>query len=848
MKWSARAASAALAFLCTCARLPEIASGECGNGVIEPPEDCDTFADGGAVCRPKGSVGECHLDCARQAGDNSTACPVGWGCDSNNLCRRPTGELDPVREFEVGSAAVLASGDFDGDGKGDVVSLEELDALGYTRIKFHYFDERAALVDTRVFPTAVIAPSIGELSGDRLNDVVFSDFRVGVLLGRADKSWVPETFSSYRIPGTQIRTLSVFNGNVQETGGFIVLAELDGVAGLYVPDGQDVGLPRLLGALDGPIDMLAGDPASGRIIRDELTSPCLQAAVAVLGATSFSLFDVCGRDMVAGLPFFLQEPREWRVALEPSAAIDKGPQIVDANADGNLDVLVGAAGRAYVAYGDGVTLATAIPYVLPVVSSPENPDPNIPMPLAAADLTGDGALDMVFNGGLFLSVPSPDPALFDYRPVPAPAPGYYDVAVIADLNRDGALDVAAASRERPGITFFNGTGTADMAAFSVPTNRPVQHLSVGDFDGDRINDLAFTQNDAAESSSSSVMIAFGAPAGPPLAPAPVARLDGIEQIHAYREGGLEHLLLTSTERVDEQTRGVLTLLIGATTRIPMASYELTNFANDSSTRGSAAYRTLAGHFTKPGQGDVLAFATRGAVDDTPELWLLPALTTSAGTPVHLAGGLNPALHPITSTDNQAVVAMATVTADVDGDGRDEALLAMPAEDADHCGLSILTVDPTEVVERALLRVDEPCSKVELLPVDLDGDGFVELALLTGRVDGTERRLSIFWNDGRGGFDSGRRTLVADAAVSAQAFTVLPATPVTGVSLVYASERGVERVYIDGTSRELGLPTLLAPVSGVTGMTSTDLDGDGAIDVVLAARGNLHVLRATLEAL
>ena len=92
------------------------------------------------------------------------------------------------------------------------------------------------------------------------------------------------------------------------------------------------------------------------------------------------------------------------------------------------------------------------------------------------------------------------------------------------------------------------------------------------------------------------------------------------------------------------------------------------------------------------------------------------------------------------------------------------------------------------------------------------------------------------------------SLVADAAVSPRAFTLLPATPVAGISVLYASEQGVERVYIDGKSRELGAASLLAPIQNITGMTATDLNGDGAVDVAVAARGNLHILRATLEAL
>lgn len=849
MRRRGRWALAVFALCCTCARLPEIASGECGNGVIEPPEDCDTFdADGGTVCRPKGAVGECRLDCGNPTDDGTTACPVGWGCDASGICRRPTGEFEPAREFEVGSAEALLHGDFDGDGSDDVLSLETRDALGFTRFQVHYFDARAALSETRAFPRAVIAPVVEELSADRRSDIVFSDLSVGALLGRADRNWVPETFSSYRIPDTSIRTLTVFADPIQQTGGFIIFATFEGVAGIYVADGQDAGFPRLLGALDGPIEMLVGDPVSGRVIRDETASPCRQAAVALRGATELSLFDACGRDPATGQIFWLPALIETRIRLDPPAPIDAAPQLVDVNADGNLDALVGAAGRVYVAYGDGTTLATASPYALPLGSGGNNPDPEIPMPLAAADLTGDGALDFVFGGGMFLSVPGADAALFDYVQAPAPGPGSASMAVIADLNGNGKLDVATASKDRPGITFFNGTGTRDLTFFSIPTSRPVQHLAVGDFDGDQIDDLAFTQNDASQGAPSSVMIAFGAVSGPPSPPAPVARLDNIEQIHAYREGALGHLLLTSAQVTEERRSGVLTLLIGSGDRIPVALYELTRFGTDSSTLASAAYRTLAGDFTGPGQHDVLALAAAAEVTDTPEFWLLPALTTSPGTPVQLSGGLPPILHPVSSTDSGDGLSLATATADIDTDGRDEALFAMPAEDANHCGLLISTVEPTKLVERALIGIDEPCSKVELLPMDMDNDGFVDVALLTGRLDGSERQLSIFWNDGRGGFDRERRTLVADATVSARAFAVLPPTPALGVSLVYATRDGVERVSLGEDPRALGSPSLLAPVRDITGITAADLNGDGAVDLALAARGNLNILRAALEAL
>ncbi len=52
----------------------------------------------------------------------------------------------------------------------------------------------------------------------------------------------------------------------------------------------------------------------------------------------------------------------------------------------------------------------------------------------------------------------------------------------------------------------------------------------------------------------------------------------------------------------------------------------------------------------------------------------------------------------------------------------------------------------------------------------------------------------------------------------------------------------------GAPRQLDARQELLPLDGCTGMTAADLDGDGAADLVLARRGNLNVLKATLESL
>jgi hypothetical protein len=238
LKRAARAlALSSIFWVGACARLPEIDAGQCGNAVVEEHEDCDGFASSdGSVCRPPGSVGQCHYDCSRQVDGSRPACPAGWGCDASSICRRPSGDFESSREAEVGGATVLASGDFDGDGRADVASFEPVEGLGSTRLRFHYFDADAQLAETHVFPPRVIGPSLGDLSGDGRTDVLFSDTRVGALLGRADRGVVPETFSSYRVDQTHLRTLSVFEGDVAYGTGFVVFGSLQGVSGMFATD------------------------------------------------------------------------------------------------------------------------------------------------------------------------------------------------------------------------------------------------------------------------------------------------------------------------------------------------------------------------------------------------------------------------------------------------------------------------------------------------------------------------------------------------------------------------------------------------------------------------------------
>jgi hypothetical protein len=256
---------------------------------------------------------------------------------------------------------------------------------------------------------------------------------------------------------------------------------------------------------------------------------------------------------------------------------------------------------------------------------------------------------------------------------------------------------------------------------------------------------------------------------------------------------------------------------------------------------------LGGAFTGTAPGDVLALAFSEVPNDVGiQFWLLPALANSPGTPSRLAGGLPPDVHPVIA-DGQGLQ-LASISADLDGDGRDEALLAMPGQDAEHCALLAFGVEPQQVLEKRRLIVPEPCAQIELAAADADADGRVDVLWLAGRADGSDRRLSIFWNDGTGGFSVDQRSIISDFAASPLAFAVLSANAVRSTRIAYATSLGLELVPITPVTRELGPVELLAPMLGSTGLTAADINGDGTVDLVAAAGGNLQVLAAGLDPL
>jgi len=675
---------------------------------------------------------------------------------------------------------------------------------------------------------------------------LFSDSRIGLLRGRSDRTWIPDAFSSYRVYDSHIRTISVFPGLVEDTSAFVVFARLGGSDGVYAVNGDlsGSGMPHLVAEAPA-VESLAGDPVAGRLLEDAVNHPCSQVLIAARGQSSFWMYDVCTTR--AGVVTWRAQAETRSVALDPPASIDVAPLIVDLNGDGHLDVLVGAAGIAYAAYGDGQNVATAVPFVLLAANAPA-PLENLSMPLAAWDVTADGAPDFLLPEGVSVSNPTLGGGGFEYRNFALHTPGFWSRALVADLNGNDKPDFLAASSSHPGIDFFNGTASVNLTSFTIPTNRPVGQLVSGDFDGDQITDVAFTQISATSGLPDSVYVSFGASSGPPLSPRAVAQVNNVEQLSTFREGAIDHILVSSSEQLGDRERAALALLASNGDRIPLASLDLTTFAADGSTNSSAALRSTLGGFLEPGHRDVLTLAfQREAFDlnlnEGLQAWLMPSLATD-GTPTRLAASFDPALAPLSTGNLSARFSLSVGSVDIDGDGRDEAVLALPRANGTQCSLLLFGVEADRLEPRADWVVDEICQRVEVRALDADADRALDLVLLAGSSDDSSGSLSVFWNDGRGGFDAQHRSLLASDAP--RAFATLKATTARPLSIAYVNADGLYLVAATQQAREFEPARLEVARANCTGVIASDLNGDGATDLVYAASGNLEVRKAILE--
>jgi len=190
--------------------------------------------------------------------------------------------------------------------------------------------------------------------------------------------------------------------------------------------------------------------------------------------------------------------------------------------------------------------------------------------------------------------------------------------------------------------------------------------------------------------------------------------------------------------------------------------------------------------------------------------------------------------------------VASVSADLDADGRDEAVFAMPAED-DRCALLVAKVKDDASVSQVTEVLDEPCTRPQLAAVDADADGALDIALLTGAPDVSPSKLLLLWNDGHGRLSASHQTRVSDPADSPVQFTIVPPVPARPLAFAYVTRSELKLVTKGAELRSFDDAIFLADLEHGGGIVAVDVNGDGAIDLAITDSGTLGVLKAELKA-
>lgn len=181
-----------------CAPLDLVKVGECGNGFVEPGEDCD----GTGSCGAPGSTFECRYLCTTDA-EGESSCPSGFVCGGDGLCRKPTGRLVLTDSISSGYDG-LQLADLDGDERIDVVGISE--SLGVLEAHF-LLDASIAQTTTIAWAERAVEVPLGDFTGDGYADVVAPvSGTFGLILGSYDRSFTPllETFPAKTDTATMV--------------------------------------------------------------------------------------------------------------------------------------------------------------------------------------------------------------------------------------------------------------------------------------------------------------------------------------------------------------------------------------------------------------------------------------------------------------------------------------------------------------------------------------------------------------------------------------------------------------------------------------------------------------------
>jgi hypothetical protein len=796
-----------------------------------------------------------------------------------------------------------------------------------------HFSGDGALNSRLTFPGVLREPWLLPLaSAPQPRGLLISRAQSGfsVTLSRPNRSFEARNYSS--IPLAEgVRSMRGVLGDFLPTGvGFFDFFPGDEILLFAHNEPKDQPAEYILGFSDSasiqPVfqmnrrpDELAGELQRGHLLRARSTEHyCPSVVFAFLGASNIELITPCSYDQGLQTTLLAQfNDPSARASIQLSEGqISEQVHLADLDRDGRTDLLTRVElpgsndGNNHVflaAYGttEGYMTSTSggvaqnlmapldpQPVLLlqdPGVSGAEDGPATLPdaqllaasgAALAVGYLDGDTLLDFVLPGGIFLST---NPSGIPSKPIDSvegfegPVHPYWPAEVllaswtearVTDINGDGRLDViAASSSSRIEVLLGNGAGAFSKSL--VPLESPPTNLTVGDFDGDLLDDVAFREPSSLTSSQSldTFAVLYGARQG---VPSQVVRVGKFSEILAVSSG---HRV--SYDRDDRATD--VGLFSRTNDRL------LVTELYGSPDRSLRSFLQLQRTFEKDGR-PVLeihlpdAFAAGRFAGSSPGLVALgyPQLSFSSFPPDpsasqprfwYLEFGSDAQVSTMKSQPLPGPGGLGRLDAgDVDGDGIMETIYTeIQYGEKVSTKVDLFRLEPG--LEEPFVALSSGTLPAEIstdLPVifsDLDGDGKGDFLALEGRGGGdgvappvgteegedrdepgeAEGGSLLLVRQGATGFDWSNPARIRPPGALVQDFCLLP-DPEGPPRLALSSDQGLWLASWTGESYQFqeikGAQEFFFPRALVCG----DFDGDGLHDVALSYGDSIELLR------
>ena len=664
--------------LTACFDLPEVDSDECGNGVLERGEDCDSalaFAEGGGCGAPDAENEElaCRFYCERDSeGLELRACPEGWRCGSDSICRQPSGTFAAPTTWHL-PADQFAIGDVDGDRRNDLIGNDD----NSITVRFGEgdgdFDSSFEFGIRR--PTGPVV--YGRLGHDELLDAVVPiEDGLFVLRGDISRTLQPVTYTPFTTGSADATFLAIENNNpIYPFTQVLFMTHEYGVMSFINCNCEPEGPPGSCEACEEdlpPGDGLLGKPVAANIDLD----PTEEFVLYREGDRALHVYDTDGVPETNDTPATIHPILKQTIDLPAGWYLgSQTPVFAQFDGASGADLLIQVVVETdpdmpyvAVAYNNAGTLGT--PELVDTFDITNDQDEVLfrAMPLAAGDYDDDGTSDYVIAIGVIRSIPGPGqgtpPAAI--LPVMFANGVVWGDAAFGDFNGDDALDFAVASMDDVNLVALDGVDiyiqpeAGPPNRFHVDSARPprqfffggsVRSFVTGDFDGDLVTDLGFVGNSALEAKET-VSVVFGARDAGFEDAVDMGRLDVIQHLFPVNLpislaslDSITDLFIESVstvlkdDLVEFEEREGISIMLGDSSRRMVSPLVLsTALLNPGPPLAShMPRRAVLGDFNQDGHNDIIALAVGPEYDDwdspseedesaplVSSIWYLPA--------------------------------------------------------------------------------------------------------------------------------------------------------------------------------------------------------------------------------